>query len=1205
MFIDNTKRTGTLSISSNNDGKTAVKDILYRGGKPSNSPINSITIYQKNKINSGNMVTRKYERTYIEPNDIDISITTKVNLGFIPELEEIRLKEDVIRYINGYMLSINPINIDRLNEVIGGNTLGTITIRNIKTGVEYGTITFNNESIPNNIATDVNSISISGTQDGLTHNSNTERPVTQINNAIIAVGGTKIANVKWNGIDGTYKDIKSKIDIDSVDGNVSTISSISSTTATIANNVSNTMSTAIIHSNAEKNIEIFAYGKLYLTDTSILNNNSVSDVIPITLHHYNIVSLHSINTINIYNNTILGGFSSNSVLPNAIDGNNGDVVMVDTNMYLTTSDIQTTIYPDKDTSYNTLQIWNNSSIPSGYQPETNYTIPTIDKIYSNTIYTNGSSTAVFAIPNYDTLISFANIYPYTDSYGCFKVLVLSNTGSSYYKGSFSINTYSTLTKFSDDTDLIKEINFNYYVSNNITNNVDDILYIHIDTSKKLYMNIGDTVRIPVVHSANTYTTVNTSSDGGEIEIVKDLNPIQGYKKYRVDGNDSTIYRHQDTIDGDMLITGISNGNIVVRVQTNPKSFASVYKTFNIEVLPNPTIANIEIETSYIILNSNSSKRVAFYIDKCKDVEVELICPNEYKVDGKTYEYKIGHRLYKYYNHETQEMSGYIVIQPLQYKDDNNPDRYIPFQVKIKAMCDEEVIGTKTFTGRVYPQDVHKIEIMDINNEYYMDTIINNLDTWDGSTYDVNLYTTAKYVVAHDYDTTITKYQLEEIGGIAGSGTYDDNIISTTDIDNEINNLSNTALKLLYPNGILGYRNDYKLYGTYRDHISKLYSNAVLFDLAKLEAKEHIFRYDAKYLKIYPNRNIGNGKIKIAAYDSYTTEWNTNNSISYNNNGITDMNLYFNNIANTTIPNNEIWVTLQHNDITKTLDYSGTDTNYTILKWKNRNSIDDVYNCKIYLPSVSGKLLSSLNDLTKQTSKKYFTKSSTTRPSANSNLTKGDSWLDTSTGRVWVCKDDTTNYNYWYAYPEQIVGNVTLHSYPKVGIGNIPLDILDTLPIIPLDGCYDVNSSNYGNYKDKNNNILVYIPAVYVDNSNNLSGYKKENYTKHSFFNNSIGILVPKYPIPENASGIEYSKENRVKATTIRDDLLDEIKIVSGLNVEVINNGDDLRNLLAIIKGNTDIPSNDFNNLITTNNLHTTSGVVYDNGIRYHIYVSGL
>ena len=162
-----------------------------------------------------------------------------------------------------------------------------------------------------------------------------------------------------------------------------------------------------------------------------------------------------------------------------------------------------------------------------------------------------------------------------------------------------------------------------------------------------------------------------------------------------------------------------------------------------------------------------------------------------------------------------------------------------------------------------------------------------------------------------------------------------------------------------------------------------------------------------------------------------------------------------------------------------------------------------------------------------------------------------------------------------------------------------------MPITPLDGCYDVNSSNYGNYKDRNNNILVYIPAVYVDNSNNLSGYKKENYTKHNFFNKSIGILIPKYPIPENASGKEYSKENRVKATTIRDDLLDEIKEVSGLKMEVINNGDDLRNILAIIKGNSDLPNNEFSNLITTNNLHTTSGVVYDNDIRYHIYVKEL
>ena len=202
--------------------------------------------------------------------------------------------------------------------------------------------------------------------------------------------------------------------------------------------------------------------------------------------------------------------------------------------------------------------------------------------------------------------------------------------------------------------------------------------------------------------------------------------------------------------------------------------------------------------------------------------------------------------------------------------------------------------------------------------------------------------------------------------------------------------------------------------------------------------------------------------------------------------------------NVEIAKNEIWVSGEHKfEGVKDEEIDFIDRRYfTIMKWLDRPTKDDVYGHTIYLPQRSGTLLTyqQLQD-SKGIQKRNFdlagkgVPSRTTNPKSINHI-----YLDTLTGEVWKCTDDTKDNNHWISSTGKQIGNQEQMIYPEpgekgFGVGPMSYDLHESYGLTPLAGCFDPQSDNYGNYKDKYGNVFVYIPKHYVK----TSGAKIKSY----------------------------------------------------------------------------------------------------------------
>ena len=192
--------------------------------------------------------------------------------------------------------------------------------------------------------------------------------------------------------------------------------------------------------------------------------------------------------------------------------------------------------------------------------------------------------------------------------------------------------------------------------------------------------------------------------------------------------------------------------------------------------------------------------------------------------------------------------------------------------------------------------------------------------------------------------------------------------------------------------------------------------------------------------------------------------------------------------NVEIAKNEIWVSGEHkfsgvND--EEIDF--LDRRYfTILKWLDRPTKDDVYGHTIFLPQRSGTLLTYEQlENSKGVQKRYFDLAGNGAPSRDTNpKSTGIIYLDTLTGEIWKCLDNTTNSNHWFSSTGKQIGKPEQLIYPKpgekgFGVGPMSYDLHEEYGLTPLDGCFDPWSDEYGNYKDKYNNVYVNIPKHYI------------------------------------------------------------------------------------------------------------------------------
>ena len=190
--------------------------------------------------------------------------------------------------------------------------------------------------------------------------------------------------------------------------------------------------------------------------------------------------------------------------------------------------------------------------------------------------------------------------------------------------------------------------------------------------------------------------------------------------------------------------------------------------------------------------------------------------------------------------------------------------------------------------------------------------------------------------------------------------------------------------------------------------------------------------------------------------------------------------------NVEVPKDQIWVSLEHKQ-TGQADNVDLDYRYfTILKWLERKTISQVNSHVIKLPTRSGTLLTKEElDSAIQFPKRYYEYFNPGEPTRATNPEKVDSlWLNTIDSKLWRCTDNTKNDNVWECEDGRQIGSVEKLRYPLpgergFGVGPMSVDLLDTYGLTAMEGCYDPMHPNYGNYRDKNNNILVCIPRHYV------------------------------------------------------------------------------------------------------------------------------
>lgn len=151
---------------------------------------------------------------------------------------------------------------------------------------------------------------------------------------------------------------------------------------------------------------------------------------------------------------------------------------------------------------------------------------------------------------------------------------------------------------------------------------------------------------------------------------------------------------------------------------------------------------------------------------------------------------------------------------------------------------------------------------------------------------------------------------------------------------------------------------------------------------------------------------------------------------------------------------------------------------------------------------------------------------------------GVTWHDTKENEIYVCIDNTLNNNKWVGNKSGYVGGSYVTANPGeagFGCGVAPSEIVSKYNMTPMEGTYNPNSKNYGNYTDRTGSVMVWIPKVYVkytyDTTEPYYGHKVEvsNTPKADYFlprcfiNNGKeidGFFIDKYACsPENKIGV--------------------------------------------------------------------------------------
>ena len=106
---------------------------------------------------------------------------------------------------------------------------------------------------------------------------------------------------------------------------------------------------------------------------------------------------------------------------------------------------------------------------------------------------------------------------------------------------------------------------------------------------------------------------------------------------------------------------------------------------------------------------------------------------------------------------------------------------------------------------------------------------------------------------------------------------------------------------------------------------------------------------------------------------------------------------------------------------------------------------------------------------------------TTNPVLHSQTTGNVIWLNSKTNELFTCIDNTPNNNKWKGNKGTTINYI---EYPNpgekgFGVGPAPEELSKKYNLTPLEGCFDRNSDNYGNYRDKSNSIFVFIPKHYI------------------------------------------------------------------------------------------------------------------------------
>lgn len=171
--------------------------------------------------------------------------------------------------------------------------------------------------------------------------------------------------------------------------------------------------------------------------------------------------------------------------------------------------------------------------------------------------------------------------------------------------------------------------------------------------------------------------------------------------------------------------------------------------------------------------------------------------------------------------------------------------------------------------------------------------------------------------------------------------------------------------------------------------------------------------------------------------------------------------------------------------------------------------------------------------------KSFDYKEDSKPAINTNPPMVNAtWFDTKENEIYVCIDNTANNNKWVGNKSGYVGGSYVTANPGeagFGCGVAPSEIVSKYNMTPMEGTYNPNSKNYGNYTDRTGSVMVWIPKVYVkytyDTAEPYYGHKVEvsNTPKADYFlprcfiNNGKeidGFFIDKYACsPENKIGV--------------------------------------------------------------------------------------